>query len=202
MADPTEHVALVWWDPDVEQPPSLPASTGWRAHYGPVAAGQPALIATAVDGDEEDDWRSALDGRDQTAAGIYRRRLGGRPGVDLLTGSRPLSLFGCGVDPAHEDGWNHYYDTGHFPGVVRQALYVGGARFELHRVLHGAASVPPYLVVYEVADAAALEVIESGDMPEDTLLEYQRWMARGAAHTRPPFLRLRVVPASQSLSSV
>jgi hypothetical protein len=120
-----------------------------------------------------EDWLANL--------GLYEHRIGGIPGRDFsLSGS--VSIFACDVSPEAEEDWNNYYDTEHFPNVVRQERYVGGARFVRRRVAESDFETPhrqKYLALYELQHNLDASSMQSAMNEPGAKREYEAWLEKG-----------------------
>ena len=156
----------------------------WLHEYVPGTHRLDAFVLAGLDADAEVVAERAvqeLRGRWFVHAGVFRWRIGGVPGEDYLRGAGPVSVFACDAKKESEDEWNEYYDTVHFPNVVRLPIYLAGARY----VRAGAGSsdfdgpVRKYLVVYELRPGLGIEALDPGARSPQAAAEYADWIERG-----------------------
>jgi len=153
---------------------------GWLRQYVPRTDCAERLVLAGINEEGVDTVVDELHQAWHVHAGLYRHRIGGLPGEDFALGGS-LSVFACDVLPAAEMEWNTYYDAVHFPNVVRQRIYIGGARFALERAVHSdfGGLARKYLVVYELRAGVPATALDPATMAPESLAEYQDWVSRG-----------------------
>lgn len=155
----------------------------WLRQYVPQTKWFERLLLAEVDdlgGNAADAVVHKLREDWQVQAGLYSHRIGGVPGKDLIRGGS-LSVFACDVKPESEANWNTYYDAVHFPNVVRQRTYTGGARFALERAVSSDFNGSPrkYLVIYELLTGVTADMLKPAAMSPSALAEYEDWVRVG-----------------------